>query len=176
MCYNAKGNNSMKKNKAIVILVPGFRLLLLILYFSLIASCNKINVVEKNTSIPHFEWGYDLKPQFDFTISDTNALYNLFIVLRHTDAYRYNNIWLNLGNQAPGDTIRYQRFNLQLGSDAHGWEGTGMDDIWELRKTITNGPVKFNKAGNYKFSIAQVMRENPLQHIMSVGMRIEKVK
>ena len=139
-------------------------------------ACSKIDVFEKNTAIAGHKWTYRLQPVFEFAINDTTSSYNLYVVLRHTDAYKYNNIWLNIGSQAPADTMRYQRFDLQLGNDADGWEGNGMDDIWEVRKSITKGPFKFNKAGNYKFSIAQVMRENPLQEIMSVGVRVEKVK
>jgi gliding motility-associated lipoprotein GldH len=139
-------------------------------------SCNKVDVFEKNTSIPGHNWVSSFKPVADFTITDTSSLYNLYIVLRHTDAYRYNNIWLNIGSQAPADSMRYQRFDLQLGTDSKGWEGNGMDDIWEVRKSITNGPFKFNKTGNYKFSVAHVMRENPLPEIMNVGIRVEKVK
>lgn len=139
-------------------------------------SCTKIDVFEKNTAIPGHKWPYSLQPTFDFNITDTTSQYNLYIVLRHTDAYRYNNIWLNIGSQALADTMRYQRFDLQLGTDAGGWEGNGMDDIWEVRKSITKGPFKFIKAGNYKFSVAQVMRENPLAEIISVGVRVEKVK
>ncbi|MDO9374131.1 MAG: gliding motility lipoprotein GldH [Ferruginibacter sp.] len=140
------------------------------------AGCAKTEVFEKNTPISKHEWKYDLKPAFDFTITDTASQYNLYIVLRHTDAYRYNNIWLNVGTEAPGDSLRYQRFDLQLGTDATGWEGTGMGDIWEVRKSVTRGPFKFNKSGIYKFVIAQVMRENPLTGVMSVGVRVEKVK
>ncbi len=139
-------------------------------------SCSKIDVFEKNTAIPGHEWQYNMQPVFEFTISDTASQYNLYIVLRHTNAYRYNNIWLNVGSQSPSDTMRYQRFDLQLGTDAAGWEGAGMGDILELRKSITKGPFKFNKTGNYKFSIAQMMRENPLPEIISVGVRVEKVK
>jgi gliding motility-associated lipoprotein GldH len=154
-----------------------FRVALLALIVCCLSSCAKLDVYEKNISIPKYEWAYSLQPTFDFDITDTASLYNVFIVLRHTDAYRYNNIWLNAGSKAPGDSsMRYQRLDLQLGSDAKGWEGTGMDDIWELRKPITNGPVKFKKAGAYSFSLAQVMRESPLQHIMSVGVRVEKIK
>ncbi|MEO5889986.1 MAG: gliding motility lipoprotein GldH [Ferruginibacter sp.] len=141
-----------------------------------LTSCDKIEVFEKNTGIPDHQWQYSLQPAFDFAISDTISQYNLYVVLRHTDAYRYNNIWLNIGSQAPADTMRHQLFELQLGTDATGWEGMGMDDIWEVRKSITKGPFKFNKTGNYKFSIAQVMRENPLPAILSVGVRVEKVK
>ena len=96
-------------------------------------------------------------------------------MLRHTDAYNYNNLWLTLGSQAAGDTMRYQNINVELGDDAKGWAGTGMDDIFEVRKNITPGPIPFKKSGNYTFSVAQIMRENPLKHILNVGMRVEKV-
>lgn len=139
-------------------------------------ACAKIDVFEKNTPLPKYEWAYSFQPVFDFTISDTASLYNIFIVLRHTDAYRYNNIWLNVGTQLPGDSMRYQRLEILLGNDAKGWYGTGMDDIWEMRKPISNGPVPLKKTGNYKFSLAQIMRETPLPNMMSVGVRVERVR
>lgn len=141
-----------------------------------LTACAKIDVYEKNTTIPRYEWAYSFQPAFDFSITDTATLYNIFIVLRHTDAYRYNNLWLNVGTQLPGDSMHYERLEMQLGNDAKGWYGTGMDDIWEMRKAISNGPVPLRKTGNYKFSLAQIMRENPLPNIMSVGIRVERVK
>jgi gliding motility-associated lipoprotein GldH len=139
------------------------------------ASCGKIDVFEKTTPIQAQSWSYSDKPSFSFTITDTASLYNVYIVLRHTDAYNYNNIWLNLGSQAPGDSMRFQNISIDLGSDAKGWEGTGMDDIFEIRKNITPGPIPFKKPGNYTFTIGQIMRENPLKHILNVGIRVEKV-
>ena len=140
-------------------------------------ACNKLDIFEKNISIPNYQWAYSQQPQIDFTISDTAAFYKVFVVLRHTDAYRYNNIWVNIGTRFPGSSsFKYQRFDLKLGNDASGWEGTGMDDIWEVRKLITAGPVKFMQSGSYSFIISQAMRENPLPNIMSVGVRVERVK
>ena len=78
-----------------------------------------------------------------------------------------------MGLQAPGDSLYYQKLNLQLGNDATGWEGTGMNDIWEVRKLLNGEPRRFRRAGTYYFSIAQIMRDNPLLHIMSVGVRVE---
>ncbi len=141
-----------------------------------IASCHKLDVYEKNTVMPVYAWSWSFKPEYNFEITDTVSSYNMMVVLRHTDAYAYNNIWINIGTKFPGDSMRYQRFDLQLGSDAHGWEGNGMDDIWELRKPITNGPVKFKKTGVYTFSLAQIMRQNPLEHVVSAGIRVEKVR
>jgi gliding motility-associated lipoprotein GldH len=132
-------------------------------------------VFEKTAPIPAQSWSYDNKPSFTFTITDTSAAYNVYIVVRHTDAYNYNNLWLTVGSQTPGDTMRFQNINLELGNDAKGWEGTGMDDIFEVRKNITQGPIPFKKAGDYTFTLSQIMRENPLKHILNVGIRVEKV-
>ncbi len=142
----------------------------------LLTSCAKIDLYEKNTIISKQEWTSGNKQEFTFTLSDTAACYQLFVVLRHTDAYQFNNIWLNISAQIPGDTLQSRNVELSLGSDAKGWEGKGMSDIYEVRKPITQGrPVRFKRAGNYTFTIGQVMRQDPLKHIMSIGLRLEKV-
>ena len=42
---------------------------------------------------------------------------------------------------------------------------------------LLNGDARrFKQPGKYSFSISQIMRDNPLLHIMSVGLRIEKKK
>ena len=146
---------------------------IIITCLSLVA-CSHINVYEKTTTIPSQEWYYNNIPSFSFNISDTLASYNIYIILRHTDAYEYNNIWLKLGTQAPGSNIPFQNLDLTLGTDVKGWDGLGTDDIFEVRKNITRGPVPFKKAGTYTFTISQIMRENPLKHILNVGIRIEK--
>lgn len=149
-----------------------FIIFLPLLFFT---SCIKINLYEKQVAFPVQEWYYNNNPSFTFSITDTTSLYNVFIVLRHTDAYNYNNIWVRLGSKAPGDTLQFQNINLPLATDANGWEGVGTDDIYEVRKNITPGPVPFKKPGEYTFTISQIMRENPLKHILNVGIRIEKV-
>jgi gliding motility-associated lipoprotein GldH len=131
---------------------------------------------EKQAQIPSQQWFYNNTPQFTFHIEDTSSLYNVYVVLRHSDLYNYNNIWLRLGTKAPSDSIHFQNINLILASDSKGWEGSGMDDIFEVRKNISPGPLSFKSSGDYTFSIGQIMRENPLRYILSVGVRVEKVK
>ncbi len=139
-------------------------------------SCIKINLFEKQAAIPSQRWYYNDVPEFTFHIDDTSSLYNVYIILRHTDLYNYNNIWLRIGSDSPGDSMHYQNINLALASDSNGWDGTGMDDIFEVRKNISAGPLSFKKPGDYTFSIAQIMRENPLKYILDIGVRVEKIK
>ncbi|MBS1735761.1 MAG: gliding motility lipoprotein GldH [Bacteroidetes bacterium] len=148
------------------------------IYLSIIlavSSCARIDLFEKQQSIPSQQWFYSNTPGFTFNITDTGAAYSIYIVIRHSDQYQYNNLWVRLGSKAPSDSMRFQNINLRLASDAKGWEGSAMDDIYEVRKLISPGPVHFKSAGEYYFSIAQIMRENPLKHVFSIGLRIEKM-
>lgn len=133
-----------------------------------------LNVFEKTMPFATHAWSSKEKPQFNFTVTDTAARYNIFVVLRHTDAYHFNNIWLNIYTTAPGDTAKTQQLNLQLGDNSKGWLGAAMDDIIEHRILITKNPVPLRK-GAYTFSLEQIMREDPLQNIMNAGIRVEKV-
>ena len=142
----------------------------------LFVSCKQTELYEKDTVIPKQQWQSNFTATGSFNITDTFAHYNIYVVLRHTDAYKYNNIWLNIGLQSQGDSIIFQKADLLLGNDAAGWEGTGMNDIWEVRKLLNGEPRKFKRTGIYHFIIAQIMRENPLSYVMSAGLRVEKVK
>ena len=150
------------------------KVIFIALLITTICSCGKIDLYEKQAQIPAQKWFYNNVPEFTFQIEDTASLYNIYVVLRHTDLYGFNNVWLRVGSQAPGDSISYQNLNLRLATGTS-WKGTGMDDIYEIREMISPGPVSFNKTGDYHFTIAQIMRENPLRYIMNVGLRVEKV-
>ena len=102
--------------------------------------------------------------------------YQVYIILRHNEKYNYNNIWVNLYTQLPGDSAASKvQYELPLANN-EGWLGTGMDDIYEHRVALTPNSERFyfKKAGTYKFTVEQIMREDPLENIMNVGLRIEK--
>ena len=159
--------------KKVVVLKNKF-LSLLILSF-IITSCTRVDVFERNVTIPGHEWRSAFKPEIVFEIKDTLSPYNIFAVIRHSDAYRYKNIWVNMYTQAPGDTINKQKLDLRLATDDKGWLGSGMDDIYEHRILITQQPVAL-KPGTYRFKLENVMREDPLEHVFNVGIRVERAR
>ena len=149
------------------------RILLIIVCSLQLTACNSIGVFEKNTAFKKQEWAGNNKPSFSFTIKDTMAAYNIYLVLRHTDAYSFNNIWMKVSRKGP-DTSYTQQVDLRLATNGQGWLGTGMDDIWEHRIPITQGATRFRKSGDYEFTLEQVMRQDPLQHVLNAGIRVEK--
>ena len=60
-------------------------------------------------------------------------------------------------------------------ADNNGWKGSGMDDIYEHRVRILD-LAGFPKPGTYSFTLEQIMRDDPLPHVLNVGVRLEKVQ
>ena len=91
----------------------------------LFCACMKVQLFEKNVVIPKQQWDYAFKPSVQFNIEDTTAGYDLYVVVRHTDAYNYNNIWMNLYIQAPGE--------------AAGEGGVGLENIRQRLEQLYGG-------------------------------------
>jgi gliding motility-associated lipoprotein GldH len=137
-----------------------------------LVTCTNLDLYEKDVTISQFKWKNSYQPEFDFTITDTSSLYQLYFVIRHNEKYNYNNIWFNLYSKPPGDTMHKTLYEVRLATNDQGWLGAGMDDIYEHRHPLTEAiPLK---AGNYHFKLEQMMREDPLQNVLGVGLRLEK--
>ncbi|MBA2745848.1 MAG: gliding motility lipoprotein GldH [Flavisolibacter sp.] len=148
---------------------------LLVMPCLMLSSCDTIDLYEKTVPVEQHAWSSSFKPEFRFTIKDTTVPYRVFITLRHSDRYNYNNIWVNLITQPPGDSAQRIQYELPLAS-RQGWLGSGMGDVYDHRIAITppEQDLYFRRSGEYVFKLEQVMREDPLQHVLNVGLRLEK--
>lgn len=154
-----------------------YRNILIILCCSwLIAGCLPSPYYQAQEPIPQNAWNYNFKPSFTFDITDTNVNYQPYFIIRHTQAYPYNNIWMWLYIKTPGDSIaKKARINITLAEQSGKWLGRGMGEIFEQRMKVSLGDsIDFHKAGTYKITLEQNMRINPLPDIMNVGFRLEK--
>lgn len=140
----------------------------------LFASCSSVDIYEKTEAFRDHSWSGHDRLTFHFTINDTVSRYNIYVVIRHLDAYHWNNLWVNLTTIPPGDSAHTQQLNLRLGDNAKGWLGSAMEDIIEQRVLLNPVPMKL-KSGDYTFILQQIMREDPLEYVMNAGIRVEKV-
>ena len=152
-----------------------FKLFLVINIAISFVACQTIDLYEQVTTYPEHQWASKQINQYQFNIADTNALYNMYFVIRHHNAYHYKNIWLQVNTQAAGDSLQKQTININLADDMNGWMGSGMDDIYDHRVLINAKPMKL-PFGAFKISTQQIMREDPLQNILTTGIRVEKAK
>jgi gliding motility-associated lipoprotein GldH len=136
----------------------------------------QIDSFEQTVQISRHEWSSGKISEVSFNITDTISPYNVFVVLRHTDAYAYKNIWLYVATKQPGDSsFQKERFEFTLQQPDGSWLGSGLNDIWEVRSPLFTN-IRFTKQGTYNIRLQQAMRDEPLLHIMNAGIRIEKVK
>lgn len=141
----------------------------------LFSACTHIDLYERAVPVPAHQWQSRFKPSFAFNVTDTAAAYQLYFIVRHTNQYRYNNIWVNLYAKGPSDTAK--KFTLELPlANKQGWLGAGMGDVFEHRIAFALDPstFRFGRAGEYTFTLEQIMRDDPLPAVMSVGLRLEK--
>ncbi|MBX6379128.1 MAG: gliding motility lipoprotein GldH [Thermoflavifilum aggregans] len=150
---------------------------LLLLMLALCCGCQfstQLNVFEQQTAIPHQSWDAKFRPVFTVHITDTTALYDIYVTLRHTNDYRYSNLWLLITTTYPdGKSIR-QRVELPLADATGRWFGSGMEDIF-FHRILIQHHAYFNQPGTYRFTFEQDMRDNPLPNVMNIGLRIEKI-
>lgn len=141
------------------------------------AGCLPSPHYQKTVSPPHYAWKADYKPSFRFEISDTNSVYNLYFLIRHTEVYPFSNIWIKIYTKEPGaKQFDASRIEIPLAEASGKWLGRGMGDIWEHRMPITrnDAPMRFTKAGMYEIRLEQCMRVDPLPEILQIGLRVEQ--
>ena len=148
---------------------------ILLCIFFVLFGCETKQLFEQSTIYPNHNWPSKQATKYQFNVTDTAAAYKIFFVIRHHNAYHYKNIWLDLIIKSPTNAITKQVLNLNLADDAKGWLGTGMDDIYDQRIPMTASPIRFSKGIN-EVIVQHTMREDPLENILSTGIRVEKVK
>ena len=151
--------------------------LLFVLLFA-ISGCLTSPYYQQSVTVPSYAWAYNFQPSFRFEVTDTNSYYNLYFLIRHTEAYPYANIWLNIYTKEPGEKFFQQsRIEIPLAETGGKWLGRGMNEIWEQRMPITrnDAPMIFKKKGSYEIKLEQNMRINPLPEVLQVGLRVEKI-
>ncbi|MBC8048191.1 MAG: gliding motility lipoprotein GldH [Fimbriimonadaceae bacterium] len=138
-----------------------------------ITGCTKTNLYDKNISIEKNTWMYDDAKKFEVTIIDSASIYNLFINVRHTDAYAFNNMWLRITTILPDSSRTEDKVNVQLAQDNGAWTGNCVDGVC-YNSVLVMPNFTFTQTGTYTFLIEQDMRINPVTNILDIGIRIER--
>ncbi|WP_298555778.1 gliding motility lipoprotein GldH [uncultured Algibacter sp.] len=153
-------------------------LLLFLLYSFIIVSCDSNSVYDNYKSVPN-AWHKDKIVSFKVKPPDSTNTYNLFVNLRNTNAYKYNNLFLIVEMVFPhGKTIK-DTLEYRMAEPSGKLLGEGFTDIKENKLWYKEGVV-FNETGEYTVNIQHAMRENgkvkgilELEGVTDIGFRIE---
>ena len=152
--------------------------LLFFLVCFILVSCDSNTIYDNYKSVPN-TWHKDSIVSFKINPPDSINNYNLFVNLRNTNAYKYNNLFLIVEMVFPyGKTIK-DTLEYKMAEPSGKLLGEGYTDVKE-NKLWYKENVIFNETGEYKVNIQHAMRENgkvngviKLEGITDVGFRIE---
>ncbi|AXT21196.1 gliding motility lipoprotein GldH [Flavobacteriaceae bacterium AU392] len=153
--------------------------LVIILFFGCI-SCDSNRVFDQYKSVSN-AWHKDSIIEFKVTPPDSIKRYNLFVNIRNTNDYKYNNLFLIVEMSFPNGKIIKDTLEYTMAKPNGELLGSGFTDIKE-NKLWYKENVLFSEGGEYKINIQHAMRENGsvegmdnLEGITDIGFRIENV-
>lgn len=152
-----------------------FKCFLAIVIALSVASCSDNAIIDEYTAIAKENWSYDKPIKTVVDIKDSSIPYNIYINFRHTEDYKYSNIWLRLSEISPVNKKTTVREEFQLALPDGKWIGKGSGNLYSYRLIYKEG-LKFDTVGKYTFIIEQNMRDNPLKAVTDVGLRVEPAK
>jgi gliding motility-associated lipoprotein GldH len=155
-----------------------YRSILVIVVLSvLLASCNPSPYFQREDSIPQNAWAYNNRLDYKFDITDSTVYYMPYLLLRHTEAYPFRNMWVWMYMKRPGEnTFKKIRLNIPMAQADGKWLGRSIGDIIEQRLVIPDAgdSMQIYKKGSYEIMFEQNMRVNPLPELLNIGLRVEK--
>ncbi|MBN1599723.1 MAG: gliding motility lipoprotein GldH [Bacteroidales bacterium] len=143
-----------------------------LLIFAVVFSCDKYGVFEKVVEVQNSEWEADTKYDFNFTISDTTLSYDLLIHFRNSKHYMYSNVWLFIQTTSPSGTVQRDTLEIILANQAGRWMGQGIGDVNAILVPYKVN-VLFPIRGIYNISLQHAMREEKLEHVLDIGLRVQ---
>lgn len=156
--------------------------LLLLSFFLIILSCDNTHVFDSYKSVPN-KWHKDSVASFSFTAPDTTNYYNLYVNIRNTNNYKYNNLYLIVALEASEGNTTVDTLQYKMAAPDGTLLGSGFSDVKE-NKLWYKGfktPFRFKNLGNYNVEIQHAMRNNAevngieeLEGVTDIGFRVEQ--
>lgn len=143
-------------------------------------SCEPNHVVFNQTKALDGFW--DEKEILEFALPELDSLkkYDLFLNIRNTNDFKYNNIFLIVSMNFPHGKTVTDTLEYRMANPDGSWMGYGIGNIKE-NKLWYKESVQFFEEGNYKIDISHAMRNNGevegvrrLEGITDVGFTVEE--
>ncbi|MDX1461488.1 MAG: gliding motility lipoprotein GldH [Marinirhabdus sp.] len=156
------------------------RCVVALLLVVLLSSCDS-NVVWSDSEAISEGWNKDDVLIFQVPQLDTVQPYNVFINVRNSNDYPFNNLFLVASIQYPHGKIITDTLEYKMAYPDGQWMGAGVGSIKENKLWFKEN-IRFSESGNYNITITQAVRNigevdgvSQLPGITDVGISIEEV-
>ena len=136
----------------------------ILLFFLVVGfvSCQNENKKEVYHSFNNNTWNTDSIVSFELDNIDTTSSHDLYLMVRHTTNFKFQNLFLFTNFENQQDTLE-----LLLSEKSGRWLGKGFGEIKELKIRIKEN-VNFKENQDQIFSVEQAMRYEDLEKIINL--------
>ena len=145
------------------------KVVLLAVISLLLLSCQRGVVFTEFKALPGCGWEADSMVKFIPVLEDSIAVYNMQLTVRHTDRYAYQNLWLFVDVKHDSVLLRRDTIEAMMANDRGEWLGSGVSKYTLPLLYVENVQLQ---NGEYEVVVQQGMREEVLQGITDLGLKV----
>lgn len=119
-------------------------------------------------SVPAEGWAYGDTLSVEPQMTDSANCGRLSLSVRHTDAYAYRNLWLEVITPL-ADTVQVDTVNVELADRFGKWYGTGVGVSFCVSDTL---PGYYCLPRGSRIGVRHIMRLDTLQDIEQIGITL----
>lgn len=150
-----------------------YRAKLCFVFFLLtLSSCEPNYIFEQTYQLEEDTWTYTDSLSFEIDVKDTLKIYNLYLDLKHSTDFGYQNLYTKINTTFPAGQQISETLSLELQHKSGMWFGDCSGDYCKLRIPIQEGAY-FNSSGLHTITIHQFMRTDSLKGVKSLSLRVE---
>lgn len=147
--------------------------ILIMLSLLIAPACSRNTLFTDSVAMPGKTWGLAFIPEFNFPVTDTIGVTNVYFSIRTGSDYPFRNIYLFVTSISPDGKSMTDTLEYDLADEKGNWYGKGPGDIHELTLPFRTN-VFFPQKGLYIFKIQHGMRIGDLKGVYDLGLRIIK--
>ena len=143
----------------------------LIVLFGLLSSCQEDTFYSNQFVLNGQQWAQEEVMEFPFEIGDNSMAYDLLLDIECLKDYAHQNIYVKIYTQYPSGKVVEDIVSLDLMDKFGNWNGDCNSTACDIHLVLQQ-KTKFPEVGNYKISVEQFMRVNPLKGLESITFKI----
>jgi len=152
----------------------GSYLIILLTSALFLQSCENNLVFEKEELLENGEWTYGNILTFTPEIADTSVNYEVELTAKISKLYPFQNIYLSVEKSLLDEAVSTDTINLPLINRKGEWLGKCSSNDCTFSFPLFE-KLKFKKAGQHSFKLAQFTRNESLKGIQKIGIRINTI-
>ena len=131
-----------------------------------VASCVRKIEYSEYRNVDGAGWEYGDTLVYEAALGDSVQRGDLALVVRHSDAYAYSNIWLEIDTDSR-DSIAADTFDIELADIYGNWHGRGLGLSYQCVDTVLRG---IELRDSSRITVRHIMRLETLPNIEQVGV------